>query len=364
MAGDGTRCVGGVAGEPGEPVHPGPVLSSTFHLDTEKLPEYFYGRAGNPTWTAYEAAIGALDGGECIAFSSGMAALSTVMRLCARPGTAVVVPSDGYYISRLVASEELAPMGVEIREFATAGAAPEFAGATFVLLETPSNPGLEVCDIRAIAEAAHAAGALVAVDNTTATPLGQKPLPLGADFVISSDTKAISGHGDVILGHVTCADAVLAAKVRAARTRSGAIPGPMETWLAHRGLATLDLRLERQARNAHALVQALLSHPKASDVRWPGLASDPSHAIAARQMRRWNGILRFTLPSVTAVEEFLTASRLIVSSTSFGGVQTSADRRARWGDAVPEGTLRLSAGIEDTDDLVEDVLGALDAVRA
>uniref|UniRef100_UPI0015F094EB PLP-dependent transferase n=1 Tax=Pseudonocardia pini TaxID=2758030 RepID=UPI0015F094EB len=211
MTGDGTRCVGQAAGAPGDPVHPGPVLSSTFHLAPEELPEYFYGRAGNPTWSAYEAAIGELEGGECVAFASGMAALSTVMRLRARPGTAVVLPSDGYYISRLVASEELAPMGVEVREFATAGSPPSFAGATLVLLETPSNPGLEVCDIRALAEAAHAAGALVAVDNTTATPLGQKPLPLGADFVVSSDTKAISGHGDVLLGHVTCADPVLAA---------------------------------------------------------------------------------------------------------------------------------------------------------
>jgi cystathionine gamma-lyase len=362
MAGDGTRCVGHPVGEPGSPVHPGPVLSSTFHLGTSGEP-YFYGRAGNPTWTAYESAIGALDGGHCVAFASGMAAVSTVMRLCARPGTAVVVPSDGYYVSRLVASEELAPLGVEIREFATAGSPPSFAGATLVLVETPSNPGLEVCDIRALADAAHAAGALLAVDNTTATPLGQKPLPLGADFVVSSDTKAIAGHGDVLMGHVTCADPALAEQVRGMRTRGGAIPGPFETWLAHRGLATLDLRLERQARNTHALVQALLGHPAASDVRWPGLPSDPAHEIASRQMRRWNGVLRFTLPSAAAVGDFLAASTLVVSSTSFGGVNTSADRRARWGDAVPEGLVRLSAGIEDTDDLVADVLGALDTIR-
>ncbi|MCF7553819.1 MULTISPECIES: cystathionine gamma-lyase [Pseudonocardia] len=362
MAGDGTRCVGHPTGEPGEPVHPGPVLSSTFHLGTGDEP-YFYGRAGNPTWTAYESAIGALEGGHCVAFASGMAAVSTVLRLCARPGTAVVLPSDGYYVSRLVASEELAPLGVEVREFATAGSPASFAGATLVLVETPSNPGLEVCDIRALADAAHEAGALLAVDNTTATPLGQRPIPLGADFVISSDTKAIAGHGDVLMGHVTCSSAALAEQVTLMRTRGGAIPGPFETWLAHRGLATLDLRLERQARNAHALVQALLTHPAAADVRWPGLPSDRSHEIASRQMRRWNGVLRFTLPSARAVEQFLEASSLVVSSTSFGGVNTSADRRARWGDAVPEGLLRLSAGIEDTNDLVDDVLGALDRVR-
>jgi cystathionine gamma-lyase len=349
----------------GEPAHPGPVLSATFELGLphDPRPEFFYGRADNPTWRAYEAAIGELEGGECVAFSSGMAALATVMRLCARPGTAVVLPSDGYYVGRLVASEELAPLGVEVREFATAGAWEPLAGATLVVLETPSNPGLEVCDIRAISDAAHAAGALVAVDNTTATPLGQRPLPLGADFVIASDTKALSGHGDVVLGHVTCADSLLAGRVRGARTRSGAIPGPMETWLAHRGLGTLDLRLERQARNAHALVQALLGHPAAADVRWPGLPSDPSHAVAARQMRRWNGVLRFTLPSAEAVGEFLSAARLVSSTTSFGGLRTSVDRRERWGDAVPPGLLRLSAGCEDTDDLLADVLGALDAVR-
>lgn len=362
MAGDGTRCVGRPVGEPGSPVHPGPVLSSTFHLADGGEP-YFYGRAGNPTWTAYEEALGALEGGHCVAFASGMAAVSTVLRLCARPGAAVVIPSDGYYVSRLVASEELVPMGVEVREFATAGSGADLAGATVVLVETPSNPGLEICDIRALADAAHAAGALLAVDNTTATPLGQKPLPLGADFVISSDTKAIAGHGDVLMGHVTCASSSLAEQVRGMRTRGGAIPGPFETWLAHRGLATLDLRLERQARNAHALVQALLTHPAASDVRWPGLPSDPAHAIASKQMRRWNGVLRFTLPSATAVGEFLAASRLVVSATSFGGVHTSADRRARWGDAVPEGLVRLSAGIEDTEDLVDDVLGALDSIR-
>jgi cystathionine gamma-lyase len=362
MAGDGTRCVGQPAGAPGEPVHAGPVLSSTFHLGAGGEP-YFYGRVGNPTWTAYEAALGQLEGGTCVAFSSGMAALSTVMRLCARPGTAVVLPSDGYYVGRLVASEELVPLDVELREYATAGGLPELAGATLVVVETPSNPGLEVIDIRAACEAAHAAGALVAVDNTTATPLGQRPLPLGADFVVSSDTKAIAGHGDVVLGHVTCADPILADKVRTYRTRGGAVPGAFEVWLAQRGLGTLDLRLERQARNAHALVQALLGHPRAADVRWPGLPSDPSYAVASKQMRRWNGVLRFTLPSAVAVEQFLAASRLVVSATSFGGLQTSVDRRARWGDAVPEGTLRLSAGCEDTDDLVEDVLGALDAVR-
>jgi cystathionine gamma-lyase len=228
-----------------------------------------------------------------------------------------------------------------------------------VLVETPSNPGLDVVDIAAAAAAAHAAGALLAVDNTTATPLGQRPLDLGADLTVASDTKALAGHGDVVLGHVSVRDPALAAALREARSRGGAVPGPMEVWLAHRGLGTLDLRLARQAENARAVATALLGHPAVTDVRWPGLPSDPAHAVAARQMRRWNGVLRFTLPSEAAVGEFLAASRLVGSATSFGGLRSSADRRARWGDDVKSGLLRLSAGCEDPADLVADVLGAL-----
>jgi cystathionine gamma-lyase len=368
--GDGTRCVrGGHVAPPvtGAPLHPGPVLSSAFHLGTpdEPTPAYSYGRAANPTWTALESALGGLDGGECVTFASGMAAIGAVLRLAARPGGAIVLPSDGYYLTRALAHGELAPLGVHVRELPTAGPWPDdvFDGATLVMLETPSNPGLEVCDVRALAAVAHAAGALVAVDNTTATPLGQRPLELGADLAVVSDTKATAGHGDVLLGHVSTADPELAEQLRAARTRTGAIPGPMEAWLALRGLGTLDLRLQRQAANAEALARALRTHPAVTDVRWPGLPDDPAHAVAAAQMRRWNGVLRFTLPSPDAVGRFLAASRLTDSATSFGGLRSTADRRARWGDAVPAGLVRFSAGCEDTDDLVSDVLGALESIQ-
>jgi cystathionine gamma-lyase len=367
--GDGTRCVhGGHAPDPapGTPVHAGPTLSATFHLGPpdEPDPAYSYNRAGNPTWAALEAAIGALDGGECVAFSSGMAAIGAVLRLAARPGAALVLPSDGYYATRALAHAELAPLGVEVREVPTAGPWPDgvLDGATLVLVETPSNPGLDVRDIRAAAAAAHAAGALLAVDNTTATPLGQRPLHLGADLAVASDTKAVSGHGDVMLGHVSTADPDLAQRLRSARTLGGAVPGPMEAWLVLRGLGTLDLRLARQAANAAALAAALREHPAVTDVRWPGLPDDPAHPVAAAQMRRWNGVLRFTLPSVDAVGRFLAASRLTDSATSFGGLRSSADRRARYGDAVDPGTLRFSAGCEDTADLLADVVGALDAI--
>lgn len=367
-AGDGTRCIHGGQGDDvlGAPAHPGPVLSSTFHLGlpTDPTPPDFYGRADNPTWRALEAAIGALDGGECVVFSSGMAAIAAVLRIAA-PRGALVLPSDGYYLARALAHGELAPLGVEIREVPTAGEWPAgvLDGAGLVLVETPSNPGLEVIDIAAAAGAAHAAGALLAVDNTTATPLGQRPLELGADLTIASDTKALAGHGDVVLGHVSTGDDDLLARLREARSRGGAVPGPMEVWLAHRGLATLDLRLARQAANAAALVEVLLAHPGVEDVRWPGHPDDPAHAVAARQMRRWNGVLGFTLPSAEVVGEFLAASRLVGSATSFGGLRTTADRRQRWGDDVKSGQVRLSAGCEDPADLVADVRAALSLLR-
>jgi cystathionine gamma-lyase len=364
VTGDGTRCVHGGHGDGrlGAPLHPGPVLSSAFHLGgpADPTPADFYGRADNPTWRALEAAIGDLDGGECVVFASGMAAIGAVLRLAAADG-ALVLPSDGYYLARSLAHGELAPLGVEVREVPTAGPWPDgvLDGAALVLLETPSNPGLEVADIAAAAAAAHGAGALLAVDNTTATPLGQVPLDLGADLALASDTKALAGHGDLVLGHVSARDPGLVARLREARARGGAVPGPMEAWLAHRGLGTLDLRLARQAANAAALATALLEHPAVSDVRWPGLPGDPAHAVAARQMRRWNGVLRFTLPSEAAVGRFLTASRLVASATSFGGLRSTADRRQRWGDDVETGLVRFSAGCEDTADLVADVLAAL-----
>ncbi|SHG06481.1 cystathionine gamma-lyase [Streptoalloteichus hindustanus] len=364
--GDGTRCVhaGQHAAVPGEPLVAGPVLSTQYHLSPggEGGETDVYGRAGNPTWRALEQAIGELDGGRCVVFPSGMAAITTLLRVLLRPGDRLVLPSDGYFAVREWARTELS--GVSVREAPTAGPWTEdvFDGAVLVLLETPSNPGLDVCDIRELARRANAAGAMVAVDNTTATPLGQRPLELGADVVIASDTKALSGHSDVLLGHVTVRDADLADALRRARTLSGAIPGPFETWLALRGLGTLDLRLARQAENARAVAEALHDHPAVRGLRWPGWESDPAHAVAARQMRRFGGVLGFELPDADAVRRFLERSRLVGAATSFGGLHTTADRRARWGDPVPEGFLRLSVGCEDTADLVADIRAALDGI--
>jgi cystathionine gamma-lyase len=364
--GDGTAAVhaGLPAAEPGAPLLPGPVFAAPYHLPPggpdDAVPSY--GRQANPTLTRYEEALGTLERGSALVFASGMAAVSAVLLDTLRPGDALVLPSDGYYVTRALAREDLAARGIEVREVPTAGSYREaLPGARLVLLETPANPGLDVCDLPAVVAEAHAAGALVAVDNTTATPLGQRPLEHGADFSVSSDTKAMTGHSDLLLGHVAVTDAGLYERLRTWRTRTGGLPGPFETWLAHRSLGTLDLRLARQAENARALADALAGHPAVTGLRYPGRPGDPAYAVAVRQMRRFGGVLSFTLASAGAVERFVAASALVASATSFGGLHSTVDRRAQWGgDVVADGFVRLSAGCEDTADLVEDVTAALD----
>ncbi|MDA3629534.1 cystathionine gamma-lyase [Saccharopolyspora sp. WRP15-2] len=362
--GDGTRCVRGGHPEPvgGTPMLPGPVFAAPFHLGEDyQGGGDFYGRASNPTWRALESAIGDLDGGHCLLLPSGMAAISTVLRAVLRHGDKLVLPDDGYYATRNFVRDELTELALDVREISTLGPWTDdvFAGVRLVLLETPSNPGLDVCDIAELAERAHRAGALLAVDNTTATPLGQRPLELGADIVIASDTKALSGHSDLLMGHVSVRDPELAERLLRARTLSGSIPGPFETWLVHRSMGTLDVRLARQAENAAALVEALRGHPKISGLRWPGSPDDPSHELAQRQMRRWGGVFRFELADAAAVDEFVRRSELVVAATSFGGLHSTVDRRAQWGDPVPAGFVRFSAGCENPEDLVADVLQAL-----
>ncbi|MQA09221.1 MAG: cystathionine gamma-lyase [Pseudonocardiaceae bacterium] len=357
---DGTRCVhAGESTVVGGPLLAGPTFAAPYRLGET---EYYYGRADNPTWRALESALGELDGGEAVLFSSGMAAITTVLRGVLKQGDTLVVPADGYYLVRAYVRDELAGLDLDVRAVPTAGSWHDAVrGAGFVLLETPSNPGLDVCDIEAIARAAHAEGALVAVDNTTATPLGQRPLHLGADLVVCSDTKAVAGHSDLVLGHVSTRDDQLLARLRAGRTAGGAVPGAFEAWLAHRGLGTLDLRLERQASNAAALYEALREYPDVCGLRWPGSPHDPAHEIASKQMDRFGGVLSFELPSEAAVNSVLANSRVLTDATSFGGLHTTLDRRTRWGDPVPEGFVRLSAGCENAADLVADLRAALDA---
>lgn len=374
--GDGTRVVH--AGQPpavdGSPLVPSPVLAATYHLAGEPAGEHQYGRYNNPTWTALEQALGELEGAgaEAVVFASGMAAVSAVLLSVLRPGDVLVLPSDGYYTVRRLADGLLTETGVQVRTLATRDLATRdlatggtllpaaLDGARLLWLETPSNPGLDACDIAGLSARAHAAGALVAVDNTTCTPLGQQPLQLGADFSVASDTKALTGHSDLVLGHVAARDPQLAERVRSWRHTTGAVPGPFEAWLAHRSLATLDLRLARQAANALAAADLLAASPLVTDVRHPWRPSDPAYAVTALQTRRGAGLVCFTLPDADAAQRFLTAARLVAEATSFGGVRSSAERRARWGgDALPAGFVRLSLGCEDTDDLLADLAQAL-----
>lgn len=365
--GDSTRCVRAGVGPavPGQPFLPGPVLAAPYHLSPDEGSEpHFYARASNPGWEGLEAALAELEGEgttgvRAVVTGAGMAAITVLLRAVLRSGDVLVLPSDGYYQVRAYAAERLAAWGVQVREVPTPRMAGALEGARLVLAETPSNPGLDVVDLPEVAAAAHAAGALLAVDNTTATPLGQLPLALGADVVVASGTKALSGHSDLLMGYVATADDEVHAAVARERALSGSVLGPFETWLAHRSLASAALRIDRQCATAAALVTALEGHPRVRGLRWPGRTGDPSHAVAAAQMRRFGGVLRFELPSAQDVHAFVAASELVSAATSFGGLHTTADRRARWGDAVGEGFVRLSCGIEDSDDVVRDVLAAL-----
>ena len=364
--GDGTRSVhaGLPPAVPGEPFLPGPVFAAPYHLDPAAGPSASpngYGRPDNQTRRLLESAIGELEGGSALAFASGQAAVTAVLLSILRPGDSVVLPTDGYYPVRGFATSVLSELGVAVSFAPTGGPHPDYTGARLVLLETPANPGLDVCDIAALALRAHAAGALVAVDNTTATPLGQRPLDLGADLSLASGTKALTGHSDLLLGYVTTRSPELLESLTGWRNTTGSIPGAFDAWLAHRSLLTLDLRLARQSANAAAVVSALAERADVTGLRWPGRPGDPSYPVASRQMRRIPGIVAFDLGSAERVARFLSASRLVAAATSFGGVHTSADRREQWGDDTAPGFVRLSCGIEDAADLVADITGALDA---
>lgn len=342
----------------------GPQFASTYTAPGDPTQhEFTYGRFHNPTWSALERALGVLDGGEAIVYASGMAAVVAVFGVVLRPGDIVVLPVDSYYTTRILAANWLQQIGVNHRLAPTRDNDQErvLDGARLLWLETPTNPQLDVCDIAALTKAAHARNALVAVDNTTATSYLQQPLALGADFVISSDSKALTGHSDLILGHVSTADPERAAALRTWRTQHGAIPGPMETWLAHRSIATLPLRLTRQCEAAQRLATFLVSRLSESAVLYPGLAHHPGHGIAARQMSAFGSVVSFDLHTRRRAEEFLAALTLVREATSFGGVHSTAERRARWGgDAISEGFVRFSVGCEAADDIIADVAQALE----
>ena len=362
MSGPSTRSIhaGVPEGAPGDPLLPGPVLAAPFHLRgaIDSAP-YGYGRDHNPSWTHLERALGELDGGESVVFASGMAAVTAVLWTSLRSGDVLVACGDGYPGIRELA-ERLATLGVDTRLVCTdTNALAEAAdGAALVWAETPSNPRLDVIDIAVVAEAAHAAGALLAIDNTVATPLGQRPLDFGADVAMLSGTKSLCGHSDVLLGVVSTTDPERAQALRHWRTQSGAIAGGFDAWLAHRSLATLGMRLERSSANAIALAELLRARDDVPEV------VHPSGPVADRQMTFRGPLVGFAVETAERAQAFLDACTLVTEATSFGGVHSTAERRARWGtDDVSEGFIRFSAGCEDTADLLADVERALDATR-
>ncbi|HYN07796.1 MAG TPA: cystathionine gamma-lyase [Vicinamibacterales bacterium] len=354
------------AGDAG-PFRDGPQFASTFASPGDPSDHAMtYGRFHNATWAAWEEALTVLEDGHAVAFASGMAAAAAVFGVCLRPGDAVVLPAESYYTTRVLASSWLRDIGVETRLAPTRGNAQSGAidGAKLLWIETPANPTLDVCDIRVLVDLARRGGTLVAVDNTTATAYLQQPLALGADYVICSDTKALTGHSDLVLGHVATRDSDRLAALRTWRTQHGAIPGPMEVWLAHRSLATLPLRLSRQCASAQVVAEFLTSVKIVQHVNYPGLPDHPGHITAKHQMHAFGPVVGFDLGTRPHAEQFLRGLAMIREATSFGGVHSTAERRARWGgDEISEGYIRLSVGCESPEDIIADLSDAFGELR-
>ncbi|WGH79667.1 cystathionine gamma-lyase [Jannaschia ovalis] len=346
----------------GDPVAEPLLSTSTFRLGDQPAPDAIYGRYATPTVQGCEARLERVEGAPSLLFASGMAAIAAVMLSVLKAGDRVLLPADGYFHTRVLAGDVLAPLGIEMvtaptRELAEA----PLDGVALVLVETPSNPALDLIDLAALSARCKAAGALLAVDNTFCTGLLQRPLAMGADITLASDTKAAGGHSDLILGHVATRDAGLMEKLAATRKFAGAIPGPFEAWMLSRSLETLELRLDRMCRSAQA-VAALLAADDRLVIRYPGLPDHPDHALAQAQMHAPGFVIGATFPDRAAAERFIDGAGCILPATSFGSTHTSADRRARWGDAVPEGFLRLSIGIEPEGPLLDAMAAGLAAV--
>ena len=317
-----------------------------------------------PTWEALETAVGQVEGGHAVAFSSGMAAVAAVFDLVPAGGR-IVAPKDCYFgVGELLADGQQqgrwAVDRVDLTDTASVQAA--VAGAELLWLETPSNPLLDIADLPALCAAGRRAGALVGVDNTFATPLLQQPLALGADVVVHSATKFIGGHSDLLSGITIAREQALTGRLSHRRGLSGATPGALEAFLALRGLRTLALRLDRGQRNAGELARRLDQHPAVSRVRYPGLPGDPGHQTAAAQMTGFGAVLAFEVADALTADRLCNAVQIIVPATSLGGVESTIERRSKLPgqDHVPPGLLRLSVGCEHIDDLWNDLNSALE----
>ena len=356
-----------VAGQPATP----PLVPASIYVSAgTPRPGRGYGRESNPGWEALEQAVGGLEDAEAVVFASGQAASMALMLALAAGREQIVLPSDGYYGGRVLA-DKLRPHGaVGVRTDLQDLPAVEralLAAPSVLWAETPTNPLLRVADLSRLAELAAAAQAPMVVDNTVATGWLQRPLEAGATASLYSLTKAASGHSDVILGAVVSRDADLLAELRAWRSSGGAIPGPFEAWLALRGLKTLPLRIERQSHSALVIARHLAGHPGVAAVYYPGI-NKSTLEVAARQMPGGFGpLLSFQVAvgrtgpdTARAADQVVQSSRLILPATSFGGVESSWERRARWaGETAPEGLIRLSVGVEPAADLIADIDAAL-----
>mgnify|MGYP003351902004 FL=1 len=344
---------------PGAALNPPISMTSTYRAGGE----IGYGRSGNETTRAFESVLGELEGGEAVAFSTGIAAVTAVFDQV--PTGGAIVASKPIYMGSWDQLEQRAAAGrlevrwVDITDTAAVIAAAQ--GAALVWLESPTNPTLEICDIAAIAQGRDP-GALVAVDGTFTSPLSQLPLALGADVVVHSATKLIGGHADLLLGAVVGSPA-FAETMREHRSTYGAMPGQLETFLALRGIRTLAVRLERAQANAQALAEMLAAHPRVTRVRYPGLPDHPGHALALRQQGGGGIIIAFEVDG--AAPRVCESARLFAHATSLGGVESLMEHRGAkdWERRMgtPPGLIRVSVGIEHVDDLLADLRRAVDA---
>ena len=335
--------------------------------------DYEYSRTANPTRTALEEALASLEGARhTVAFASGMAASDVVLRATLRPGDHLVLGNDAYGGTFRLIDKVLSLWGIEhtvanLADIAEVRAAirPE---TKLIWCESPTNPLLGIADIAALAGVAHDAGARLVVDNTFATPYLQTPLALGADIVVHSTTKYLGGHSDVVGGAVLTNEDELREQLFYLRNAAGAVPGPFDAWLTLRGIKTLALRMERHSDNAELIAKTLLKHPKVSRVYYPGLPEHPGHEVAAKQMRRFGGMVSFShVDGEEAALEVASRTKLFILAESLGGIESLVEHPGRMTHAstagstlqVPADLLRLSVGIEDGRDLVADLLQAL-----
>lgn len=347
--------------DPGEPLNEALILASNFVLGGERG----YSRnEGTSTWDALETVVGALEDAEAVAFGSGMAAIAAVFELL--PANARIVwPDDCYQgVAAVIAEGERIGRWTSVRVGVTdTGAWFEHArSADLIWLESPSNPLLQIADLRAIGGAERPANSLLVVDNTLAGPVGQRPLDVGTDIVVQAATKQLGGHSDLLCGVATTKRRELAAQLRRKRAVYGATPGALEAFLTVRGIRTYPLRAAAAAANAGELARRLAAHPAVELVRYPGLTTDPGHALAVDQLSSFGSMISFDVHGGAAVaERVLGGLQLIHHATSFGAVESTIERRAAIAgqEHIPPGLLRFSVGIEDVDDLWSDLAQAL-----